>query len=404
MSSFALGHLADHILLQGLKALVRQDHATTAAMLAHLAEVDARRLYARTCASMFDYCVRKLGFSEDVAAKRIHAARTARIHPAIFAAVAEGRLHLAGVQLLAPVLTTDNAAGLLEAAARKSRREIETLLAHRFPRPDVPEQLRPLAPAPARPVALPVAQRSGPALAMLAPSPASSSDVMEQSRSYAPGHVAVVEVASEVEHSQPVAAVTAQVPAPAPCERLAPLSPGRYSFESTFDEEIVDLLDRAKALLGHQLPSRNRTEVLRRVLRDWVQAAERRKFGLTEKPRAARKRPANERTIPNAIKRAVHDRDGGRCAFVGDDGQRCEAQKFLEYDHIVPLARGGLTTASNLRLLCSTHNRLEAERVLGAGFMERRRERARSSTPNRPLRAAGKPGESSPFPGPRAVP
>ena len=81
--------------------------------LAHLAEVDARRLYARTCTSMFEYCVRKLGFSEDVAAQRIHAARTARSFPAIFAALAEGRLHPAGVRLLAPVLNEDNAAELL---------------------------------------------------------------------------------------------------------------------------------------------------------------------------------------------------------------------------------------------------------------------------------------------------
>lgn len=397
MSSFALGHLADHILLQGLKTLVRQDHATTAGMLAHLAEVDARRLYAPTCASMFDFCVRKLGFSEDVAAKRIHAARTAREFPAIFASVAEGRLHLAGVQLLAPVLTKDNAAELLEAAAHKSRRGIETLLAHRFPRPDVPEQLRPLAPDPA----LPGAQPSGPIRATPAPSPASPSDVMEQSRSYAPGHVAITEVAGEGERSQPV---SAPVPAPVPRERLTPLSPGRYSFESTFDEEIVDLLDRAKALLGHRLPSRNRTEVVRRVLRDWVQAHERRKFGLTDRPRAEHKRPANERTIPSAVKRAVMKRDGGCCAFMGDDGQRCGSRDSLEYDHIVPLARGGLTTASNLRLLCSTHNQYEAERVLGAGFMEHRRERVRRERANRPARAAGNPGESSPFPGPRAVP
>ena len=381
MSSFALGHLADHALPQGLKTLVRQDRATTAALLAHLAEAEARRLYAHTnCPSMFLYCVRKLGFSEDVAAPRIHAARTARVFPAIFAAIADGRLHVAGVRLLAPVLTKDNAAELLEAAAHKSRREIETLLAHRFPRPDVSEQLRPLAPAPAQPASPPIARPAGQELAMLASSPASS-DVTERSRSYAPGHVAPANVANGEERTEPLAAVVAPAPpaalSPAPRERLVPISPGRYSFESTFDEEIVDLLVRAKALLTHTPSSGNRTEVLRRVLRDWVQAAERRKFGLTDKPRAQRTRPAGERTIPSAVRRAVHERDGGSCTFVGDDGQRCEARGTLEFDHIIPLSRGGHTTASNLRLLCRTHNQLEAARVLGAGFMERRRERTR---------------------------
>lgn len=375
MSSFSLGQLADHALLQALKDLVRQDRATTAALLAHLAEVDARRLHARTCPSMFVYCVRKLGFSEDVAAKRIHAARTARVFPAIFAAVADGRLHLAGVLLLAPVLTKANAAELLEAAAHKSRREIETLLAQRFPRPDVPESLRPIALGPARAAASPAAMPVGESL--VPPVLPSASDVTEQSKSYAPGHVAPANATGSPKTVEPPPTTVALPSAPAPRDRLAPLSPGHFSFESTFDDEIVDLLERAKGLLGHALPSRSRTEVLRRVLRDWVQAAERRKFGLTDTPRTSRKRPANERTIPSAIKREVHERDGGRCAFVGDDGRRCESQDFLEYDHITPLARGGLTTASNVRLLCRTHNQLMAERRFGREFVAGRREAAR---------------------------
>ena len=134
MNSYSLAHLSDCLLLRQLIALVVRDRATTAAMLAHIAEVDERKLYLPAAyPSMFAYCVHELRLSEDSAFKRIRAARTARRFPAIFAAVAEGRLNLNAVVLLAPHLTEETAAELLAAAALKTRSEIEQLLAQRFP-------------------------------------------------------------------------------------------------------------------------------------------------------------------------------------------------------------------------------------------------------------------------------
>src|SRR3970040_1359697 len=96
VSSYTLSHLADPTLLRALAALVAKDRATTAALLAHLAEVDARRLYLPAAyPSMYAYCVHALGLSEDAAFKRIHAARTARRFPALD----QGRLHLSAVIL-----------------------------------------------------------------------------------------------------------------------------------------------------------------------------------------------------------------------------------------------------------------------------------------------------------------
>ena len=42
---YSLSHLSDQALLRDLAALVTRDRATTADLLAHLAEVDARKLY-----------------------------------------------------------------------------------------------------------------------------------------------------------------------------------------------------------------------------------------------------------------------------------------------------------------------------------------------------------------------
>jgi hypothetical protein len=60
--------------------------------------------------------------------------------------VADGRLHLSGVVLLAAYLTEHTARDLLEAATHQTAKQIERLLAERFPRPDVPETIHPLPP------------------------------------------------------------------------------------------------------------------------------------------------------------------------------------------------------------------------------------------------------------------
>ena len=129
MKSFSLSHVPDPVLLHDLAALVARDRATTAALLAHIAEVDARRLYVPAGhPSMFSYCVQELGLAEEAAFKRIRAARTARQFPAAFVAVAEGRLHLSAVVVLSSYLTPENAGELLSAAEHQSKAGLERLL------------------------------------------------------------------------------------------------------------------------------------------------------------------------------------------------------------------------------------------------------------------------------------
>ena len=64
------------------------------------------------------------------------------------------------------------------------------------------------------------------------------------------------------------------------------------------------------------------------------------------------------RVIPAAIKRAVWERDQGRCSYVDPaTGRRCTSRHLLQIDHIRPWARGGGTEPDNLRLLCHAHHR-----------------------------------------------
>ena len=53
--------------------------------------------------------------------------------------------------------------------------------------------------------------------------------------------------------------------------------------------------------------------------------------------------------IPRDVRRAVFERDGGRCVA-------CGASFDLQYDHVIPLALGGANTAANLQILCAPCN------------------------------------------------
>jgi hypothetical protein len=123
--------LSNDQLLARLLDLVHRGRKLEADLIAHLAEVDARRLYLREgCASMFAYCVGVLRFAEAVAYKRIAAARAARRYPELLTALRKGDLHLTAVSLLAPQLTAENVNELLAAARHRTADEI--VLAHLF--------------------------------------------------------------------------------------------------------------------------------------------------------------------------------------------------------------------------------------------------------------------------------
>src|SRR6478752_1686545 len=142
-----LGRLGNSELLAGLSALVRQSNELTAQVLAHLVELEERMLHLELgFSSVFSYCVEGLGMSEGAAGRRVAAARVCRRFSGAFERVARGQLHLCALCALAPHLTADNATELLDACLGKTRRQVEALLAVRFPRPDVREQIRRLPP------------------------------------------------------------------------------------------------------------------------------------------------------------------------------------------------------------------------------------------------------------------
>jgi 5-methylcytosine-specific restriction endonuclease McrA len=83
--------------------------------------------------------------------------------------------------------------------------------------------------------------------------------------------------------------------------------------------------------------------------------------------------------IPRAVRREVMARDGHQCTFVGPEGRRCPERGRLQLDHYpVPAGCGGPSTTANLRVRCTAHNLLAAERFYGRDLVQRKIAAARA--------------------------
>jgi hypothetical protein len=230
-------------------------------------------------------------------------------------------------------LTDENVGDLIAAATHRSKADLEILVARLAPRPDVPQSVTPITPA--------------------------------------PGTMPLPELVPEPVADQP----------PAPPPRVMATAPERFALQVTIDQATRDKLLRAQALLRHRNSSGDLAEVIDRALDALLTQLEKDKFGATSRPRATkvRREDADHRYVPNEVRRAVHERDGEQCSFVSADGVRCTERGFLERDHRMPVALGGKPTTDEIRTLCQAHNQYEAERILGADFMRHKRQEARAT-------------------------
>jgi hypothetical protein len=372
-----LKELSSDQLLARLLELVRRGRKLEADLIAHLGEVDGRRLYLREgCPSMFVYCVDVLHFAESVAYKRIAAARAARRYPEVLTALREGALHLTAVSLLAPQLTADNVSEILAAARHRTADGIRRLLADRRPKPDVASSVRQISAPQIR-----GGERVGESIANT-----ETQKTALESGSGSP----VSPPALPARFSRSV------TPSPAPPE---PLGEERYLIRFTADRELHGQIQQLKSLMRHQIPDGDVGKILTKAAGVLLKQVRAQKFGECSSPRAARSERAAQvegvesagraepavtiapsRQIPAAIRRAVSKRDDERCTFVSATGRRCGSRDFLEFHHREPWARFRSHAIDGITLRCRAHNQYEAERDFGAKHMKRFRRRSQPET------------------------
>lgn len=311
----ALRALSDEALLTRLDGLVRQERENLADVVEHLMELERREtaLDSGYC-SLFEYCVKKLGYSEAAAFLRIRAARAGAQFPEIIERLRAGRIHLDAIARLYPHLTCDNSRKLLEQVAGASKQDVMSLVA-----------ALQTEPAPAKDVITPV------------PSPGNQSQ--EPSSGLSANAVAEI------------------------------IPPPLHRFHFTGDNELLTMVARLRGLLRHRHPDGRLEDIFKEAARALLEAMERKlrpkDEGQTETKAQARRN--GSRFVPRRVKRVVWARDCGRCAYVASDGRRCESREALEYDHILPWADGGRSDAAdNIRLLCRAHNQRLGRKRFGS--------------------------------------
>ena len=392
-----LASLSNDDLFVTVQRLTARSNVTLADLLAHLGEVERRGIHRlRACASLYTYCIFELRMSEDAAYRRSKAARLVREYPELHDAVAKGEIHLTGALMIGPHLGGERHAEILQRARFRSKRELLRLIAEIDPKPEVPALVEPIGPAPAGRAthAAFMDVLAGPARE-LPPGSRPADWITDSADSRAEDGTAVRPDSDSTAEdglagSDAADAADDAGEAPDADEHPRPL---HYKVQFTASQEFVDLLEEAKDLLGHETPRATLPEIQVRALRALVQQLRTRKRAATKArpPAAARvtevapvtaparvsevapvTAPARRgsRYIPAPMRRAVFDRDGARCAYRDDRGERCCETLGLEIHHRRAHALGGPPTLDNLELRCRAHNTLAAEEDFGRAHMD----------------------------------
>ena len=337
--------LSDRELLAQTGNRARVERHLQGAIIDHLAEIEARSLFLRRgFASLFEYAVRELGYSDAAAGRRIAAMRLCADNPQTRERLRDGSLSL-------------SAAAELQWAFDRQRR-------------------RPQA-------------ATTPAVAALPTEPPLVLDAVGRTR----------QVKRMLADLDPELA--------APADRVRPLGNGRYELKALIDAECQRGLEQLAGLLSHVDPRMTVGQLVGRLVREALDRHDpsRRRPRTGSRPADAHAhaaptpaaepdrriasppkqtaRPAvsatstaqtrpgcdghaaaapksrdSGRAIPAAVKREVWQRDGGRCRYVDPHtGRRCTSRHLLQIDHVLPYGLGGGSDPGNLRLLCHAHHR-----------------------------------------------
>jgi hypothetical protein len=272
-------------------------------------------------------------------------------------------------------------AEILRCARFRSKRELLRLLAEIDPKPEVPALVEPIGPAPAG-----LATHGALVQALAGPV-----------RELPPGRRPEDWIAESADHlprsdDAEVGAADGREPADAAEQQKAL----RYRVQFTASQEFVDLLEEASHLIGHETPRATLPEIQVRALRALVEELRARKRSASKMnpppvpaqasaPAPARtlhvgavsapstpSTPARhgDRHVPASVRRAVFDRDGERCSYRDNRGERCRETFGLEVHHRHAHALGGPATLDNLELRCRPHNALAAEQDFGREYMD----------------------------------
>lgn len=353
-----LSSFSNQQILNAITAETQRERRTTAYVVRYLAEIESRRLHLELgFTSIFDFATNKLGYSSSSALRRIKAARLILAEPSVAIKLETGELNFSTVDVLSNFMKEPELRTLTEELCGRTREDAEKLVAH----------LRPLAKHVVRDRVKPIVVAA------------------------AVDHLPTLPF--ETDQTSNDLRVNAQ-PEPQKCEDFGLRSEEQFHLSFAMSRGEKELLDRSTQLmftgnpaaiglgkvigrlasfyLKHHCPKERerRREARRQSAKD--ASTEISPHAPSSTGSVAATTASNPRNIPISLRDRVLARDGYRCTFVGPEGNRCTCVVDLEIDHIVPVARNGRSTESNLRVLCRPHNLEMAYKAYGENFVKRK--------------------------------
>jgi 5-methylcytosine-specific restriction endonuclease McrA len=407
-------------LRDALKVLLRKEQADMADFLIALADFDRRRGWeALGHANVFAFLHVELRLSKSAAFYRKSAAELLQAFPEVIEPLRDGRLCLSTVAELAKVLTEENQDVVAPRFFGFSAREVQELVAELQPR-QVPSTRMVVTRVLSQSVASPVRVTQPRLTTVPASDPTSDSTADTDPNMVPPSRVLTSDFANGGGRL-----VSRR-------DEIVPLTVDVRRVHFNVGKRVVQKLEAAREGLSHAIPGATMEQVLEAAL-DLLLEKQARARGLVKRPRAklveaapraeaqavdtkaqrlespapsdgqrtmtdgqwmvsatcsnARpegraidlpttgprppRREGPREAIPAAVRRAVWDRDAGRCSWPLDGGGCCGSTHRLELDHVIPWAEWGPPTVENLRLVCGRHNAVAARRHFGPQCTER---------------------------------
>jgi HNH endonuclease len=303
---------SDSELMTDLEVLRLKETNVIADIVLHLAEVETRGIYREAgYSSLFTYCTECLGYSEGGAARRVRAAKCLLKTPSVYEQLKSGQITLCSLSEVAPIVTDKNHVEVFKAITGVSKRTAQEI-----------------------------------AISFGAPVQKKRSVIRSKKVVLTPPVELINTDSSKIE---------------AKSEKL-------YSFSFEVKEDVKALYDEASLITGNTKPE----ELFEKLLKEFV-ARKTKEPKVIANPNIVKAKDPKVTTVSRAIslktKRQVYKRDNRQCTYVSKDGKRCSKRHNLEIDHVQPFSLGGSNDLNNLRLLCKSHNLLQAEYTFGRDFI-----------------------------------
>ncbi len=315
-------NFSDDSLLSEIQTQVRTERQAGIAVLHCLKEIDVRKLHlSRGFGSLHEFLVKELHYSDGAAHRRLNAMRLLKEIPVVEQKLSQGQVSLSTVSKLQDFLTAEKKRKtvvtatqkleLLESISGKSSRQIESILAARFPQSAMSDRVRVISEEMVS-VNLTLTKE---AISKLDELKALLAHSLDNANGYSDLITKLIERVLKEERRKREIKI----------DKVSGLTMNVNQISSVETTASPEKLKQSNYRSTHQSTNQN----------------------------SKRNRFANAR-----LRREIWTRAQSCCEYADPlTKRRCESRFALEIDHIKAWAEGGSTDLQNLQLLCSAHHR-----------------------------------------------